>query len=91
MTEKKLAANRKNASKSTGPKTAAGKVASSRNAIKHGVLAAAPVVPGIESPEEWEDHRAGVVASLAPIGYFENLTCGTNCPSRVEIAACCSL
>ena len=35
-TEKQLAANRANAQKSTGPKTAAGRLKSSRNAYRHG-------------------------------------------------------
>jgi hypothetical protein len=35
---RKIEANRKNAQKGTGPKTARGKANSSRNAIKHGVL-----------------------------------------------------
>lgn len=73
MNNKKLAANRKNASKSTGPKTPEGKATSSRNAVKHGVLSAAPVLRGVESPEAWEDHLTDVVQSLAPIGYIENL------------------
>ena len=34
----KIRANRANAQKSTGPKTAAGKARSSRNALKHGIL-----------------------------------------------------
>lgn len=36
-TEKQIAANRANAQKSTGPKTAAGKQKSSRNAYRHGL------------------------------------------------------
>jgi hypothetical protein len=36
-------ANRRNAGKSTGPRTAAGKAASSRNAVRHGLRAASPV------------------------------------------------
>jgi hypothetical protein len=36
-TEKQIAANRANAQKSTGPKTAAGKLTSSRNAYRHGL------------------------------------------------------
>ena len=36
-TEKQIAANRANAQKSTGPKTAAGKLKSSRNAYRHGL------------------------------------------------------
>jgi hypothetical protein len=36
-TEKQIAANRANAQKSTGPKTAAGRLKSSRNALRHGL------------------------------------------------------
>jgi hypothetical protein len=36
-TEKQIAANRANAKKSTGPKTAAGRLKSSRNAFRHGL------------------------------------------------------
>jgi hypothetical protein len=35
--EKQIAANRANAKRSTGPKTVAGKMASSRNAYRHGL------------------------------------------------------
>jgi hypothetical protein len=40
-TEKQIAANRANALRSTGPKTAAGKQKSSRNALRHGLSASA--------------------------------------------------
>jgi hypothetical protein len=73
MTERKLAANRKNALKSTGPKTPIGKAASSRNAIKHGILVVAPILSGLESQEAWEAHREGIFKSLAPVGYIESL------------------
>jgi hypothetical protein len=73
MTKNNLDANRENASKSTGPTTPEGKAISSRNAVKHGVLGATPVLPGIESSEEWECHRAGVIESLAAVGYFQNV------------------
>jgi hypothetical protein len=36
-TEKQIAANRANAKRSTGPKTAAGRSRSSRNAVRHGL------------------------------------------------------
>jgi hypothetical protein len=36
-TEKQIAANRANAKKSTGPRTLAGKLKSSRNAYRHGL------------------------------------------------------
>lgn len=73
MTQKKLAANRRNSLKSTGPKTATGKSRSSRNSLKHGVLAEAPVLQGVESQKSWEQHRDGLFESFAPVGYFEEL------------------
>ena len=73
MTENQLAANRRNALKSTGPKSKGGKSRSSRNSLKHGALTAAPILPGVESIEAWEEHRDGVLKSLAPLGYLENL------------------
>src|ERR1700739_1197753 len=38
VSERKLRANRANAKRSTGPKTSAGKAASCRTALKHGIL-----------------------------------------------------
>jgi hypothetical protein len=42
-TEKQIAANRANAKRSTGPKTAAGRARSSRNAYRHGLSGALPL------------------------------------------------
>lgn len=39
-TQRQIEANRKNAQKSTGPRSLAGKASSSRNAIKHGLASA---------------------------------------------------
>ena len=44
--EKKIAANRRNAQKSTGPKTLSGKTIASMNALKHGLCARKPIVTG---------------------------------------------
>ena len=43
--EKQIAANRANAKRSTGPKTAAGKLRSSRNAFRHGLSGPLPPDP----------------------------------------------
>jgi hypothetical protein len=43
--EKQIAANRANAKKSTGPRTAAGKLKSSRNAFRHGLSGPLPPDP----------------------------------------------
>src|SRR5258707_261267 len=45
-TLKQIEANRLNAQHSTGPRTTEGKSASRLNALKHGLFAADPVIPG---------------------------------------------
>ena len=49
-TEKQIEANRRNALKSTGPRTAAGKAISCRNALKSGIHAEFDIVAG-EDPQ----------------------------------------
>jgi hypothetical protein len=44
-TEKQIAANRENAKRSTGPKTVAGRLKSSRNAYRHGFSSPLPFDP----------------------------------------------
>lgn len=44
-TEKQIAANRANAARSTGPRTAAGRLKSSRNAYRHGLSCPSPLDP----------------------------------------------
>jgi hypothetical protein len=48
-TEKQIAANRANARRSTGPRTALGKLKSSRNALRHGL--SIPLQPDHAGPE----------------------------------------
>lgn len=54
-----------------GPVTDVGKAVVSANAITHAVTSTRAVVPGLEDAQEWEDHRAGIVTSLAPVGHLE--------------------
>ena len=56
-----------------GPKTKAGKAAVSRNAVKHGITSASPVIPGMESDEEWQAYRSGIIESLEPEGRLETV------------------
>ena len=65
MSEKKLAANRANARKSTGPRTAEGKARASLNAITHGLFCKDLVLPG-ESRDVFDFLRRGLIASLHP-------------------------
>ena len=55
VTPKQLAANRRNAQRSTGPRTAKGKSQSRWNALKHGVLAKAIIPQHLQVHESHED------------------------------------
>ena len=50
-TARQVAANRRNALRSTGPRTAAGKLASSQNALRHGLTARRAFVPDEDARE----------------------------------------
>jgi hypothetical protein len=66
-TEAQVNANRINAQKSTGPRTAEGKAAVAQNALTHGLMARAAVLQG----EEWEEYtsfREGMLQELYPDG-----------------------
>src|SRR5215211_1319719 len=54
-----------------GPKTEEGKEVTRWNATRHGIRSPAPVVPGVEKKEDWEEHRDGVLESLSPVGHLE--------------------
>jgi hypothetical protein len=72
--ERKIVANRKNALRSTGPKTEAGKHAVSRNAITHGILAREVVITGgdgEESQEEFDALAEELLEHYEPVGPME--------------------
>jgi hypothetical protein len=54
-----------------GPVTEEGKEVVKWNATRHGIRSPAPVVPGVEKAEEWEEHRDGILESLQPEGHLE--------------------
>jgi hypothetical protein len=56
-----------------GPTTEEGKEVARWNATRHGMRSPAPVVPGIERPEDWERHLAGTLDSLSPEGHLETV------------------
>jgi hypothetical protein len=65
MSAAKLAANRQNALKSTGPRSPQGKARSSTNALTHGLTARHCVADG-ESVEAFEELRRSVLADMSP-------------------------
>jgi hypothetical protein len=62
---KQIEANRRNALKSTGPRTAEGKIRSRRNAVRHG-LTAETVIVGLEDVEDYKAFEASVTADYEP-------------------------
>jgi hypothetical protein len=62
---KQIEANRLNATKSTGPRTAQGKSTSSLNALKHGIFAEAPIIIG-EDPDAFNMLRESYLDRWQP-------------------------
>ena len=73
---KKIETNRRNASKSTGPRTPTGKRTIAKNALKHGffskwLLVAHP--DGKEDPSEYQNFYAGIHDYYQPSDFLEQL------------------
>jgi len=71
-TDKQIAANRRNARLSTGPRTAAGKARSSLNALRHGLRARSAILPGESRPVFRRLFRS-LRAHLQPSGPLQEL------------------
>lgn len=74
--DKQIAANRRNARKSTGPKTEQGRAITHLNAVKHGGLAMVPVVPKLEKRDAWQALLDATLDSLQPVGHLETVLAG---------------
>ena len=70
--EARAAINRANAQHSTGPRTAAGKVKSSRNSFQHGLYSDQLVIPG-ESTVELDELRATLRSEHQPANMSEEI------------------
>jgi hypothetical protein len=71
-TENQVKANRKNALKSTGPRTEEGKEASAQNAIKHGLRTTKNVIK-TENQDEFDIFREKMIADISPDGAMEEM------------------
>lgn len=84
MTPAAIAANRRNALKSTGPRTPEGKARASRNNLRHGLHSRELVIPSgplAESRAQFEALRAAFHADLRPATAYE--------AELVDRMACC--
>src|SRR3954468_5551309 len=71
LSQKKLEANRRNAQKSTGPKTAEGKAISSQNGLTHGLTSRkCPVLPG-ENEQEYRELQDALTRDFKPRGAMQ--------------------
>lgn len=86
LTDRRVEANRRNAARSTGPRTAAGKSRVARNAIKHGFF----VAPYRWTPEQQRDFRStynGLRDDFRPDGIGEESCVWTVAHSYVQMAS----
>ena len=67
---RQLEANRRNAIRSTGPKTEDGKNSSRRNAIRHG-LSAETVIEIAEDVEDYRGFEAAIISDYDPVTAVE--------------------
>jgi hypothetical protein len=70
--ELKILTNRLNSLKSTGPRSAQGKAAVSKNAVKHGLLAEHDVIDS-ESEADFDQYRRQLLDELKPASPMESM------------------
>ena len=76
VSERRIEANRRNALRSTGPKSTRGKDLAARNSLKHGLLAKSAVImlgPAKENKAEFEELLSGLQDYFVPVGAAEEL------------------
>jgi hypothetical protein len=86
LTQRRIEANRRNAARSTGPRTAEGKARVARNPIKHGFF----VAPERWTPEQHRDFEEtldGLRDDLKPQGALEENCVSTMAQSYVRMAS----
>jgi len=83
---KRVEANRKNASKSTGPKSDAGKARSARNSTKHGLTAQPEAAP--DAPDGYRESLRAWVDELRPSGVVERALVERACRGSWRLDRC---
>jgi len=76
VSDRKLAANRENAKRSTGPKTTEGKATSARNSYKHGIFSATLIRQGESEKHDravFEEIADAIASYYKPVGFIEEL------------------
>ncbi len=71
-TKAQILANRRNAQKSTGPRSSEGKATVSHNAVKHGLSARQAIISS-ESQAEFDLYRDRMLSELAPATPMESM------------------
>ena len=79
--QKKIASNRRNAERSTGPKTYNGKNISKYNGMVHGLTARTAVIP-TEDPAEYDRLMANVAGTLRPRNAVEVMLISQACQAN---------
>ncbi len=86
-TPEKVASNRKNAAKSTGPKSPEGKARSARNAVTHGLASDPARNPG-DPPEAFQDALKQWFADLNPRGIAQRTLAERACRAAWNLRRC---
>ena len=86
-TERQVEANRKNAAKSTGPRTESGKARSRINATKHGMARESADVEAMAS-SEFAERRAKWAAEFEPVGETGEWALDRAVASSIRIERC---
>ena len=71
-TTAQIIANRRNAQKSTGPRSSEGKAIASQNSLKHGLSARKEVIDS-ESQVEFDQYRERILGELDPVSPMESM------------------
>jgi hypothetical protein len=70
VSPRRVEANRRNAQRSTGPRTAEGKARVAKNPLKHGLTGRQVILPD-EHPDEFDAFRDALIYDLAPEGQLQ--------------------